>query len=78
MTGPAGPAPPPGERFDSVLHRMYRREAVGTLPTHLGHSCGITVTKLTPLDVGVFRVDRAPREVPLVARLFSAARSASK
>jgi hypothetical protein len=44
------------------------------LPTHLEHAYGFTVTKMSQLDVGVFRVDRAGRGHSLVARLFSAAR----
>lgn len=54
---------------------MYRRESVDTLPAHLERVLGIVVTKLTQLDVGVFRVDRRAKESPLVARLFPGARS---
>jgi Ser/Thr protein kinase RdoA (MazF antagonist) len=61
--------------FDSVLQRMYQREGVDTLPAHLEKTYGITVTKMSQLDVGVFRVDRGNNGPPLVARLFSAARS---
>jgi Ser/Thr protein kinase RdoA (MazF antagonist) len=57
--------------FDLVLRRMYQREGVDTLPARLEESYGISVTKLTRLDVGVFRVDRGGQETPLVARLFS-------
>jgi Ser/Thr protein kinase RdoA (MazF antagonist) len=53
---------------------MYEREGVDTLPAHLEKSYDITVTKVSQLDVGVFRVDRGAG-VPLVARMFSAARS---
>lgn len=60
--------------FDAVLQRMYRREGVDTLPARLAERYGITVTKLTKLDIGVFRVDRRGKETPLVARLFSQAR----
>lgn len=60
--------------FKSVLQRMYEREAVDTLPGHLEDNFGIVVTKLTQLDVGVFRVDRSDKGTPLVARLFSQAR----
>jgi Ser/Thr protein kinase RdoA (MazF antagonist) len=60
--------------FDSVLQRMYRREGVDALPSHLEKSHGITATKMTELDIGVFRVDRGDAGSPLVARLFSAAR----
>jgi Ser/Thr protein kinase RdoA (MazF antagonist) len=66
--------------FDVVLERMDQRSGVDTLPEHLETAYGITVTKLSQLDVGVFRVDQAdpgnqgrPGK-PLVARLFSAAR----
>jgi Ser/Thr protein kinase RdoA (MazF antagonist) len=60
--------------FDSVLERMYQRSGVDTLPAHLEKTYGTTVTKVSPLDVGVFRVDRADKGTPLVARLFAAAR----
>lgn len=53
---------------------MYQREGVDTLPAHLEKTYGITVTKVSQLDVGVFRVDRSDKGAPLVARLFSAAR----
>jgi Ser/Thr protein kinase RdoA (MazF antagonist) len=61
--------------FDSVLERMYQREGVDSLPAHLEQTYGFTVAKVTQLDVGVFRVDRSDKGTPLVARLFSAARS---
>ena len=64
---------PPAADFDAVLQRMYEREGVDTLPAHLEKSYGITVNKMSQLDVGVFRVDRSAG-VPLVARMFSAAR----
>lgn len=64
----------PGSAFDSVLRRMYQREGADTLPARLEEHYGITVTKLTKLDVGVFRVDRGGKDTPLVARLFSRAR----
>jgi Ser/Thr protein kinase RdoA (MazF antagonist) len=67
-------ATPPASMFDSVLQRMYQRGGVETLPAHLGKAYGITVTKMSQLDVGVFRVDRSGGGAPLVARLFSAAR----
>ena len=60
--------------FDALLERMYQRSGVDTLPAHLEKSYGITVRKVSQLDVGVFRVDRADKGTPLVARLFSAAR----
>jgi len=60
--------------FDSLLERMYQRSGVDTLPAHLEEAYGITVRKVTPLDVGVFRVDRTDKGTPLVARMFSAAR----
>lgn len=61
--------------FDAVLHRMYERDGIATLPAHLEKTYGITVAKLSRLDVGVFRVDYTGKGSPLVARLFSAARS---
>ncbi|MGH9105234.1 MAG: phosphotransferase enzyme family protein [Acidimicrobiales bacterium] len=61
--------------FDAVLERMYQRTGVHTLPAHLEETYGITVTKMSQLDVGVFRVDQADKAAPLVARLFSTARS---
>jgi Ser/Thr protein kinase RdoA (MazF antagonist) len=64
---------PPAADFDAVLQRMYEREGVDTLPAHLEKSYDITVKKISQLDVGVFRVDRSAG-VPLVARMFSAAR----
>jgi hypothetical protein len=60
--------------FDSLLERMYQRSGADTLPAHLEGAYGITVRKVTQLDVGVFRVDRIDQGTPLVARLFSAAR----
>ncbi|MGH9917702.1 MAG: phosphotransferase enzyme family protein [Nitrososphaerales archaeon] len=68
-------AAPPAPVFDSVLRRMYKRDGVDTLPAHLEKTYGITVTNVSQLDVGVFRVDRSDEGTPLVARLFSAARS---
>ncbi len=65
---------PSVSEFKSVLQRMYQREGVDTLPGHLEENYGIAVTKLTQLDVGVFRVDRSDKGTPLVARLFSRAR----
>jgi Ser/Thr protein kinase RdoA (MazF antagonist) len=53
---------------------MYHRDGVDTLPARLEEHYGIAVTKLTKLDVGVFRVDRSGKDTPLVARLFSQAR----
>jgi Ser/Thr protein kinase RdoA (MazF antagonist) len=50
---------------------MYEREGVDALPACLAENYAITVAKLTELDVGVFRVDRSPKQAPLVARLFS-------
>jgi Ser/Thr protein kinase RdoA (MazF antagonist) len=67
-------APPPASAFDSVLQRMYQREGVDTLPDHLEQAYGITVAKVSQLDVGVFRVDRGDQGPPLAARLFAAAR----
>jgi Ser/Thr protein kinase RdoA (MazF antagonist) len=67
-------ATPPAPAFDSVLQRMYQRQGTDTLPGHLEKSCGITIAKMTQLDVGVFRIDRSDKGAPLVARLFSAAR----
>jgi Ser/Thr protein kinase RdoA (MazF antagonist) len=67
-------AMPPAPAFDSVLERMFTRQGADTLPGHLEKSCGITIAKMTSLDVGVFRVDRSDAGAPLVARLFSAAR----
>jgi Ser/Thr protein kinase RdoA (MazF antagonist) len=61
--------------FASVVARMYKREGADTLPAHLESAYGITVQKVSQLDVGVFRVDRSDKGTPLVARLFSAARS---
>jgi Ser/Thr protein kinase RdoA (MazF antagonist) len=61
--------------FDSVLARMYQRDGMDTLPAHLEQTYGITIAKMSQLDVGVFRVDRSDNGTPLVARLFSAARS---
>lgn len=53
---------------------MYEREGVDTLAAHLQATCGIAVTRMSQLDVGVFRVDRH-EATPLVARLFPSARS---
>jgi Ser/Thr protein kinase RdoA (MazF antagonist) len=54
---------------------MYQRAGVDTLPAHLERTYGFTVAKMHQFDVGVFRIDRTEKEAPLVARLFSAARS---
>jgi Ser/Thr protein kinase RdoA (MazF antagonist) len=67
-------ATPPSPVFDAVLERMYQRHGVDTLPAHLDATYGIAVTKMSQLDVGVFRVDRRDRGTPLVVRMFSAAR----
>jgi Ser/Thr protein kinase RdoA (MazF antagonist) len=67
-------AAPPALLFDSVLERMYQRQGVETLPAHLEETYGIAITKVSRLDVGVFRVDRSDKGTPLVARLFSKAR----
>jgi Ser/Thr protein kinase RdoA (MazF antagonist) len=56
------------------MERMYQRVGDDTLAAHLEQACGVPVAGLTRLDVGVFRVDRADRQPPLVARLFSARR----
>ena len=53
---------------------MYQRSGVDTLPAHLEKAYRVRVTKVSQLDVGLFRVDRGDEEKPLVARLFSAAR----
>jgi Ser/Thr protein kinase RdoA (MazF antagonist) len=60
--------------FDAILERMYTRVGVESLAPHLENTYGITVTKISRLDVGVFRVDRGDRGTPLVARLFSSRR----
>lgn len=59
--------------FDAVLRRMFHRDGVHTLAAHLEQAHGIAVTKMTGLDVGVFKIDQNDG-APLVARLFSAAR----
>jgi Ser/Thr protein kinase RdoA (MazF antagonist) len=61
--------------FDSLLERMYERSGVDELPAHLEETYGITVTKVSQLDVGVFRVDQSTKGTALVVRLFSRARS---
>lgn len=60
--------------FDAVVARMHQRDGVDALPAHLEQRYGVTVAKLTKLDVGVFRVDHGDKSRPLVARLFSRAR----
>ena len=65
---------PPVPAFDSVLERMYQRCGVDSLAAHLEKAYGINVTKVSQLDVGVFRIDRSDKSTPLVARLFSKAR----
>ncbi|MGI8412820.1 MAG: aminoglycoside phosphotransferase family protein [Solirubrobacteraceae bacterium] len=67
-------AAPRAPVFDSVLERMYQREGVETLPTHLEEAYGIAIAKVSRLDVGVFRFDRSDKGTPLVARLFSKGR----
>jgi Ser/Thr protein kinase RdoA (MazF antagonist) len=69
-----GMSMPTADVFDAVLERMYQRSGVDALPAHLEKTYGVTPSKVSPLDVGVFRVDRSDRGAPLVARLFSAAR----
>jgi Ser/Thr protein kinase RdoA (MazF antagonist) len=54
---------------------MYQRSGVDELPAHLEETYGITVTKVSQLDVGVFRVDQSSKGTALVVRLFSQARS---
>ncbi len=67
-------APSWASGFESVLAQMHHRVGVDTLPAHLEKTCRITIAKVQQLDVGVFRVDSRERPLPLVARLFSAAR----
>lgn len=64
-----------GERsaFDETLERMYNRASLDALPAHLEETYGISVSGVTPLDVGVLRVDRRDGD-PWVARVFSALR----
>lgn len=69
-----GVSTPEASAFDAVLERMYERSGVDTLPAHLEKTYGIIASKVRQLDVGVFRVDRSDNGLPLVARLFSAAR----
>lgn len=64
----------PAPKFDSVLKRMFQREGVDTLPAHLEQTYGISITKVSQLDVGVFRIDHSDKGASLVARLFSAER----
>jgi Ser/Thr protein kinase RdoA (MazF antagonist) len=66
---PSSPVP----EFDAVLRRVFHRDGVDTLPAHLAQAHGITVVKMTELDVGVFKVDQSDGAA-VVARLFSAAR----
>jgi hypothetical protein len=54
---------------------MYQRDGVETLPVHVEKVYGISLTKVSRLDVGVFRLDRGGNAIPLVGRLFSAARA---
>jgi Ser/Thr protein kinase RdoA (MazF antagonist) len=67
----ASPAP----TFDSVLARMYQREGIDGLPAHIEQTYGVTISKVSKLDVGVLRIDRNDKEPTLVARLFSSART---
>lgn len=67
-------ATPPAPLFDSVLVRMYEREAVDGLPGYIESTYDVRIAKVTKLDVGVFRIDRDDKATPLVARLFSSAR----
>jgi len=54
---------------------MYERAGVDTLAVHIENTHHVTVAKMQQLDIGVFRIDRADKGAPLVARLFSAART---
>ena len=82
-SGPVGPGVhrvcavpdlPPAPSFDATLERMYRRKGVETLPAHLEEVFGMPVTRMQPLDVGVFRLDRLTG-TQVVARLFSVSRA---
>ncbi len=66
-----------GSAFDSLLERMYVRQGLDTLAAHLEATNGFRVAKMSQLDVGVFRIDRADKGFPLVGRLFSVARPLS-
>jgi hypothetical protein len=65
---------PTAPGFEAVLQRMYQRDGQDALPAHLEQARGITVARMSRLDVGVFRVDRGDGGIPLVARLFAGAR----
>jgi Ser/Thr protein kinase RdoA (MazF antagonist) len=70
-----GTAPPTGgSRLEELVKATFSRSGVDRLQRHLEACYGIAVTRLSELDVGVFRVDR--RDGPSwVARLFPAARA---
>ncbi len=60
-------------RIEDTWRLVRERAAVEGLPRHLEQAYGIVVATLTPLDAGVYRVDRRDGP-PWVARLFPAAR----
>jgi hypothetical protein len=61
--------------LDEYARSRLTRSGTDRLPAHLEASYGIAVAAVSPLDLGVFRVDR--RDGPSwVARVFPAARPA--
>lgn len=70
---PTGVAPPAPDGIDR-LRALYTRQGLQGLGRHLESRYGIQVTRLTELDLGVLRFDRADGP-SWVARVFPAARS---
>lgn len=62
--------------IEDFRKQMYSPPDVERVASHLEHRYGIRVTKLTELDVGVFRVTRATAP-SWIARVFPAARPIS-
>jgi Ser/Thr protein kinase RdoA (MazF antagonist) len=62
------------DRLRAVRQRTFERSGIDSLGAHLEAHDGVAVTKATPLDVGVYRVDRADGSTR-VARVFPQGRS---
>jgi Ser/Thr protein kinase RdoA (MazF antagonist) len=71
-------APPAGmSRLETFIGAMCSRSGVERLQSHLEATYGIAVTRISELDLGVFRVDQ--RSGPSwVARLFPAVRAVER
>lgn len=64
-------------KIEETWRTIRDRRSVDGLPTHLARTYGIDVSRVTPLDAGVYRVERDDAAA-WVARMFPAARPADR